>query len=224
MGKGGYEKGETRRFKEGFGHDKGWAYSNLEPAVMHTVIELHPQPFKRALDVGAGFGRHSFDLLRKVANEVIASDASKEQVGILQREVERNGYKNVTVLRHDMSSIPLKDESCDLLVHWDVLAHGNLHEIQDAMNEAHRVLEKDGYLVLSTLSTSHPNYGKGTEVEPNTFKGGFEGEWGNPHHYFTENELRFLLRGFDIIEMKEKRREFGYNRGGVHWEIIAKRK
>lgn len=214
-------KKTTEKFKKGFEKGRGWAFSGIEPRVLEAVLDISEKKhFKRALDLGAGTGRHSFLLLRKVADEVIASDVSRRQAKAMQEKSREHG---IQVIQHSMEQIPLEKNSCDLMIHWDVLSHGNKQERQKAISEVHRVLEKDGMLVLSTLSTKHTKHGKGKEIEPNTFKGGFKGEWGEPHHYFTKEELKGLLKDFKIIKMVEEEREFGYNIGGIHWHIIAKK-
>jgi SAM-dependent methyltransferase len=227
----GAQEKEARAFERKFlskrrklNTDWGWAFGWIEPEVFEAAAVIRPQGFKRALDIGAGFGRHSFNILRKRANEVHATDISPYWVKRLHNRAKREHVENVEVLRHPMDSIPFKDGSYDLIVHWDVLAHGNKEERERAMHEAHRLLEKGGLLVLSTLSEKHANYGKGKEVEPNTFVGGLEGEWGEPHHYFSREELEKLLKGFEIIKMDEKKRIFGYNKGGIHWNVIARKK
>jgi hypothetical protein len=46
------------------------------------------------------------------------------------------------------------------------------------------------------FSDRDPSFGKGQEVEKNTF----ESRPGRPVHYFTEDDLRDLFREFKILE------------------------
>ena len=208
------------------------SYGGLEPYVMKAVIENwkhrgpgkgRPKNFEVALDLGAGNGRHSIDLLRKVSDVVFASDISADAVKLMTAEIRRQKRENVEVLRHSMDHIQLKAGTCDLVVFWDVLAHGTLQEIQRTASELFRVMKPGGILILSTLSTSHQNYGIGEEVELNTFKGGLPGEWGAPHHYFSRPELCEVFKGFTILELREEKRLFGYNEGGLHWCMIVRK-
>ena len=204
----------------------------------HGVVDASPEPYVvgklkllkdsgvgAVLDLGCGTGRHT-KVLVKNGHKVFASDLSANALEILKMEL--NGIsENVQVNRSDMAKIPYPDSSFDAVLAWDVIAHGDLRKISKASNEITRVLRPDGLLIIGTLSKAHPRFSKGQEVEPGTIMncGDWEyDEWNDIHHFFSEQELRLLFSEFEVLELKEEKRETGYNTGGIHWHMCARRR
>ena len=103
--------------------------------------------FDRSLEVGAGTGYFSLNLLRAgVVQEATCTDISPGMVRTLQANAERLGVK-VETGRADAESLPFADGSFDL-----VLGHAVLHHLPDlgqAFNEFHRVLVPGGWVVFA---------------------------------------------------------------------------
>jgi SAM-dependent methyltransferase len=103
--------------------------------------------FDRSLEVGAGTGYFSLNLLRAgIVREATCTDISPGMVRALTANAERLGL-TVKGLRADAESLPFADESFDL-----VLGHAVLHHLPDlarAFAEFHRVLKPGGRVVFA---------------------------------------------------------------------------
>ncbi len=103
--------------------------------------------YERALEIGAGTGYFSLNLLQAgVVLEATCTDISPAMVTTLGANAERLGL-NVRTARADAESLPFPDASFDL-----VLGHAVLHHLPDlrrAFAEFHRVLRPGGRIVFA---------------------------------------------------------------------------
>jgi ubiquinone/menaquinone biosynthesis C-methylase UbiE len=103
--------------------------------------------YERALEIGAGTGYFSLNLLQAgVVLEATCTDISPGMVTTLGANAERLGL-NVRTARADAESLPFPDSSFDL-----VLGHAVLHHLPDlrrAFAEFHRVLRPGGRIVFA---------------------------------------------------------------------------
>jgi ubiquinone/menaquinone biosynthesis C-methylase UbiE len=103
--------------------------------------------FERSLEVGAGTGYFSLNLLRSgVVADATCTDISPGMVRALNGNAERLGL-SVRTARADAESLPFPDDSFDLVLGHAVLHH--LPDLQRAFGEFHRVLEPGGYVVFA---------------------------------------------------------------------------
>src|SRR5436305_9324704 len=104
-------------------------------------------PFARSLEIGAGTGYFTLNLLRAgVVREAVASDISPGMLDTLQANAERLGLE-VETRAADAEALPFADESFDL-----VFGHAVLHHLPDtgqAFREFHRVLKPGGTLYFA---------------------------------------------------------------------------
>jgi ubiquinone/menaquinone biosynthesis C-methylase UbiE len=104
-------------------------------------------PFERSLEIGAGTGYFTLNLLRAgVVREAVASDISPGMLDALQANAARLGLE-VETRAADAEALPFKDASFDL-----VFGHAVLHHLPDlarAFHEFHRVLRPGGTLVFA---------------------------------------------------------------------------
>lgn len=73
------------------------------------------------------------------------------------------------------------------------------------------------------ISTEHPEYLTGQELEPGT-KINIDAIDGDmPHHYFTESEMRDFFRDFVIMDLEHYRAPSEKNPGGMAatWALYA---
>lgn len=102
------------------------------------------------LDVGAGSGRHSFQLAKQGA-DVVAIDLSREMLKIVIRESRRRGFQErIQVVCCDAPNLPFRDEVFSGAVCLAAIHHlPSKEERERAMIEVRRVLKRGGLLVAS---------------------------------------------------------------------------
>ncbi|HEX8083009.1 MAG TPA: class I SAM-dependent methyltransferase [Solirubrobacteraceae bacterium] len=110
------------------------------------VLPRAAWPFGDALEVGAGTGYFSLNLLLggQVAR-VTCTDISPGMIGVLRRNAARLGL-DVDAVACDAEKLPFADGSFDL-----VLGHAVLHHLPDldrAFEEFHRVLRPGGWVAF----------------------------------------------------------------------------
>jgi SAM-dependent methyltransferase len=103
--------------------------------------------FARSLEVGAGTGYFSLNLLLAgVVEEASCTDISPGMISALRANAERLGLE-VTAARADAEALPFADGSFDLVLGHAVLHH--LPDLERAFREFHRVLRPGGRIVFA---------------------------------------------------------------------------
>jgi ubiquinone/menaquinone biosynthesis C-methylase UbiE len=103
--------------------------------------------FDRSLEVGAGTGYFSLNLMRAgIVRDVTCTDISPGMVRTLATNAERLGL-SVKSLRADAESLPFAAGSFDLVLGHAVLHH--LPDLERAFSEFHRVLKPGGRIVFA---------------------------------------------------------------------------
>jgi GT2 family glycosyltransferase/SAM-dependent methyltransferase len=99
---------------------------------------------KDVLDIASGEGYGSA-YLAKVARSVVGVEINPESVA---HASENYSSSSLRFILGDARTIPLLDESVDLVVSFETLEH--LYEQEDFLSEVKRVLRPNGVLILST--------------------------------------------------------------------------
>jgi SAM-dependent methyltransferase len=151
------------------------------------------------LDVGAGFGRHAFEVARR-GNRVVALDYADDEVMgtrdtfaamVEADQIPEDRY--VGVLRGDATTLPFADDSFDAVITSEVLEH--VQDDVDAIAEMVRVL-KPGGRFAATVPSWFPevvNWKLSDEYHAPKSAGGHV-------RIYTATELRAKLRaaGLDV--------------------------
>jgi ubiquinone/menaquinone biosynthesis C-methylase UbiE len=104
-------------------------------------------PYDRALEIGAGTGYFSLNLLQAgVVREAVATDISPGMLATLKANAARLGL-DVHTRVADAEALPFEDETFDLVFGHAVLHH--LPDLEQAFSEFHRVLRPGGTLVFA---------------------------------------------------------------------------
>jgi SAM-dependent methyltransferase len=114
-----------------------------------------PGHFPRALEIGAGTGYFSINLVGAgVIGHATCTDISPGMLGRLRANAESVGLGDrVETVRTDAEALPFADDSFDL-----VLGHAVLHHLPDlrrAFGEFHRVLRPGGTLAFAGEPSRH---------------------------------------------------------------------
>ena len=106
-----------------------------------------PGPFARSLEIGAGTGYFSLNMLQAgVVGEATCTDISPGMLATLEANAARLGL-DVETAACDAAALPFEDESFDLVFGHAVLHH--LPELDRAFAEFHRVLRPGGTLFFA---------------------------------------------------------------------------
>ena len=159
-------------------------------ALAHTLITLLP-PLSVA-DLGAGEGTLS-QLLAQRARKVIAVDNSQKMVDFGSELARKHGFKNLEYRLGDIEDPPIPGNSVDLAVLSQALHHAI--RPQRAVTAAHRILRKNGRIVILDLLSHH--FEKARELYADHWLGFSEIEL----HQFLENA------GFKQIDVRVVARE-----------------
>jgi SAM-dependent methyltransferase len=133
-------------------YDAKWGIDYGESGQAQVVGKLakalgaRPGPYERSLEIGAGTGYFTLNLLRAgVIGDAVATDISPGMLETLSESAERLGL-GVRTIRCEADKLPFGDESFDL-----VFGHAVLHHLPDlaaAFAEFERVLRPGGTLVF----------------------------------------------------------------------------
>jgi SAM-dependent methyltransferase len=111
------------------------------------------RPGDRVLDVGCGAGRHAFEAYRRGAR-VVAVDLAEDDLPdvrgtfrAMQLESEAPSEARAHVIRGDVLSLPLPDESFDVVIASEILEH--VPDDAGAIAELARVLRPGGWLAVT---------------------------------------------------------------------------
>jgi len=130
-----------------WGIDFGATGQRQVAAKLRKALGEEPErPFERALEIGAGTGYFSLNLLKLgTVRQATATDISPGMLATLRSSAARLGLEVETVVT-DAERLPFPDESFDL-----VFGHAVLHHIPDlarAMSEFRRVLRPGGRIAF----------------------------------------------------------------------------
>ncbi|MBA3747806.1 MAG: class I SAM-dependent methyltransferase [Solirubrobacterales bacterium] len=115
------------------------------------IIELAaPQPGEVAVDVGSGTGLLSLALAAHV-DQVWAIDISPSMADYLRTKAASAGLDNIQAAVASAVSLPLVDESADLVVSNYCVHHVDEDDKRRALHETMRVLRPGGRLVFGDM-------------------------------------------------------------------------
>jgi SAM-dependent methyltransferase len=114
---------------------------------VEKLLGPRPGPFARALEIGAGTGYFTLNLMQEgVIASGVCTDVSPGMLGALRANAERLGLEIETVAC-DAAALPFEDESFDIVLGHAVLHH--LPELERAFAEFARVLRPGGVLLFA---------------------------------------------------------------------------
>src|SRR6185436_13559237 len=158
------------------------------------------------LDLGAGTGRLTL-ILAPRAKSIHAFDASAEMLRVCRERLNASGLSNWQMDVADHRQLPIEDHSVDLVVSgWSVsyLAVWNQGngpaELDKWLVEMHRVLRKDGVIILfESLGTGNESPIRLEHVET-TYQwlddNGFQNKWIRTDYQFESLDEAADLAGF----------------------------
>ena len=196
--------------------------------IVGIVPILKERGVKRVLDHGCGPAKNTAYLASE-GFEVVGMDNSKRGLELAQKRCL--AYRNAAFVEAEMDNIPYNSGYFDAVISSHCVQHALAPKRAGAFREFGRVIRSNGLLFLRTISTRHPLFGKGRELdEIGTFVDIPDLPDGNvPHHYFTKDELEESLSANFVIERITHRSDRNtqggkFPHGLEEWVVLARRK
>jgi len=183
------------RTYEGSGDFFGKDPSELAVSALPTFKD---NKIRTVLELGCGQGRDTWFFARN-GLEVTALDYS--EAGICQMKEKAKEGGNVSLKVHDARNpLPFPEASFDAVYsHMFFTMEFSEEEVAKMLTECLRVLRPGGINIYSVRNDHDPHYGK--------FVPKGKDMWQNPMgfvvHFFTEENIRNLAKGYDILWIKE---------------------
>jgi ubiquinone/menaquinone biosynthesis C-methylase UbiE len=129
-----------------------WNERNYEHAAEVMAINnlLKGKHFKKAVDIGGGYGRLSVEL-ENYADRVVLAEPSQQQLDIAKEFLE--GHSEVERRLMQADKLDYKDGEVDLITMIRVMHH--LPDPSAEFNEIARVLSGDGYAIIEVANYTH---------------------------------------------------------------------
>tara|TARA_B100001758_G_C18160984_1_gene479121 strand:- start:60 stop:725 length:666 start_codon:yes stop_codon:yes gene_type:complete len=174
----------------------------LEPsaASIKSVELFKEKKINNIVELGAGLGRDTIFFAKNSIN-VQALDYSPRAIKIINQKIKKNNlYSFVTTKVFDVrKKLPFNDNSIDgFFSHMLYCMALSTKEIKNLNNEIFRVLKPKGINIYTVRHTDDGDYKNGVHIGENLYeKDGFI------VHFFSEEKIKDLSEGFNIIEIKK---------------------
>lgn len=156
----------------------------------------------RIWDLCCGAGRHTV-LISEMGHSVYGSDISENGIDHTRKWLESKCMEAELAIS-DMTVFPWYNMKFHGTICWDALSYNKIENIKIAVDIVYDNTIDGGMFMISLLSTKGGLYGKGIEIERNTFTRDDGEEAGIPHHNFDESEIRDLFKRWHIIYLVEQ--------------------
>jgi ubiquinone/menaquinone biosynthesis C-methylase UbiE len=141
-----YHDVAAREYDAKWGIDFGHEAGRQVLGKMRKALGAQPSRVGRALEIGAGTGYFTLNLLRAgLIEDAVATDISQGMLDALASSADRLGVEVETV-RAEAERLPFDDESFDLVFGHAVLHH--LPDLDGAFAELYRVLRPGGTIAF----------------------------------------------------------------------------
>lgn len=155
----------------------------------YAMKQFGGQSINKILIPGAGYGRNS-KFFSDNGYNVTGIEISERALS-LAREYDLKTKFNSSVLQANIGR-----QSYDAIYCFNFLHLFRQQERKLLVSQCHDWLKLSGYVFFTVFSLEEPTFGKGSEVEENTF----ESKPGRPVHYFSDSDLREHFSNFEILE------------------------
>lgn len=186
--------------------------------VVNLIPFLQKEGVKRVLDVGCGVGRHAICLAQS-GFEVYALDGSESGIEQTKQQAAQLGL-TIQTQTGFINHLPFDDADFDFVISWNVVYHGNLHELRQAVSEIGRVLKLNGIFQGTFLTKRNLYYGKGIKVAEDTYIYNEADEKDHPHCYCNAMEACAILHGFEILSLSQHEHR---QPNSWHWHFVCQK-
>lgn len=162
----------------------------------------------KILDLGCGAGVHTI-FLAKEGFCVYATDISETGLAVVKKRLLENNLKAV-VKNTSMESQPFEDDFFDGAISFGVFYYNNREGYQKAVDELYRVLKRGGKVFIFTRTTDDYRFGKGKEIEKNTFVLDVPetNEKNMAMHFLDKEDINKIFSKFKEVEIEKTETTF----------------
>ena len=174
----------------------------LEPSIAakKSLILFNKKKIKKIIELGAGLGRDTIFFAQNSIH-VKALDYSSNAIKIINQKVEKNNLSNLinTKVFDIRKKLPFADSSIDgCFSHMLYCMALSTKEIKNLNNEIYRVLKPNGINIYTVRNTQDGDFKKGTHIGEDLYEND-----GFIVHFFSEEKIKDLSNGFNIIEIEK---------------------
>jgi cyclopropane fatty-acyl-phospholipid synthase-like methyltransferase len=178
----------------------------------------------KILDMGCGAGRHTIFLARE-GFQAFGTDISEQGLQVARDRFKEEGLEG-TLKNSNMQKQPFPDSFFDGVISFGVLYYNDKKGFENAVLEIYRILKKDGKALVFTRTTDDYRYGKGRQIEKNSFILDIEDtdEKDMTMHFTDREEINEIFKKFgEIIVEKTETTFSNMKKKNSDWIIIVKK-
>jgi ubiquinone/menaquinone biosynthesis C-methylase UbiE len=165
---------------------------------------LEIQPEKKYMDLGTGNGYLAFEMARRYPNiQISGVDITREAIRQNQRLQREGGIDNLEFMTYDGHKFPMEDGA-----YRGIISRYAFHHFPDPVNsirEMHRVLENQGFVIISDPQTYNEDAGDFVDQFQKLKQDGHV-------HFYRQKELDDVFRRGGFIKEQQYQSECTYPR------------
>lgn len=172
----------------------------------------------KILDWGCGTGRHVIYLAKEGFNSY-GIEIANFGIDLIRIWLKQEGL-NADLRKVDGVVLPFPDRYFDAVIDCASIQHNKLEEIRKIILEIYRVLKKGGKVFSYCKCKEDSLYGKGREIEEDTFYYEIETETPTIIYFFTKEKIQLLWAKFENIEIEYTERTIkNMTEKGAHFVV-----
>jgi len=178
----------------------------------------------KILDLGCGAGANAV-FLAKEGFQTYATDISDPGLKVTEKRLKDNNLRAV-VENASMEKQPFPDEYFDGVISFGVLYYNTADKYQNAVDEIHRILKKDGQAFVFTRTIDDYRFGKGEKIGDNTFvlNTADTSEVGMVNFFLKREDINRIFGKFSEIVVEKQETTFGnLQKKNSNWIIQVKK-
>ncbi len=124
-------------------------FKDKKTSPRNAVVNLLDEEDVKILDICSGTGANAINIAKKNSrSKIVGIDLSKKMLALAKQKIDKENLQNIRLYKMDATKTKFQEDTFDVVVISLVL-----HEVNDIirgqiLNEAKRVLKKDGKIIV----------------------------------------------------------------------------